>query len=55
MEAGKSHAASLDDVIEKAVEVDQIVSRAKKLSEELIATVDILNSAIEHQEPSDGN
>ena len=55
METGKSSTADLIEVAEKAVEVDRLITQAKKLSDELVTTVGMLNSVVRAQEPKDGN
>jgi hypothetical protein len=55
METGKPRTADLSDIAEKAVEVDRLITQAKKLSDELVATVGMLNSIVGTQEPKDGN
>jgi hypothetical protein len=55
MEASKSRTADLIDIAEKAVEVDRLITQAKKLSNELVETVGMLNSIARAQEPKDGN
>jgi hypothetical protein len=55
MEAGKSHTADLSEVTEKAIKVDRLITQAKKLSDELVATVGMLNSIVGVQEPKDEN
>lgn len=55
MEADKTHAESLQEVAEKTAEVDRLLAKAKKLSAELVTTVEKLNSAVEVKEPKDGN
>jgi len=55
METDKSHTTDLSEVAEKAVEVDRLITQAKKLSDELVATVGMLNSIVGAREPKDGN
>ncbi len=47
--------AGLSDIAEKAIEIDRIITQAKKLSDELVATVGMLDSIVQPQEPGDGN
>jgi hypothetical protein len=55
MEPDRPRVADLSDVAEKAVEVDRIITQAKKLSDELVTTVSMLNSIVKTQEQKDGN
>jgi hypothetical protein len=55
MEPDNPLVADLSDVAEKAVEVDRLVNQAKKLSDELVSTVSMLNSIFQPQEQKDGN
>ena len=55
MEMGNRPAQHLSDLAEKAVEVDRILTQAKKLCDELIATVSMLNSLVQDQGQKDGN
>jgi len=55
METGKQHSEELSGVAEKTAEVDRLLAEAKKLSAELVATVNLLNSVVETEEPKDGN
>jgi hypothetical protein len=57
METGNRPTVHLSDLTEKADEIDRIITEAKKLSDELIATVSMLNSLVQdqEQEQKDGN
>jgi hypothetical protein len=55
MEPEDPRMADLSDVAAKAVEVDRIITQAKKLSDELITTVSMLNSIVQTQEQKDGD
>lgn len=55
METGKPHAEDLRGVAEKTAEVDRLLAQAKKLSAELVATVNMLNSVVVSKESKDGN
>jgi hypothetical protein len=55
MEPDNPLVADLSDVAAKAVEVDRLVTQAKKLSDELVTTVSMLNSVVQDQEQKDGN
>ena len=57
METGNRPTIHLRDLIEKADEIDRIITEARKLSDELIATVSMLNSLVQkqEQEQKDGN
>jgi hypothetical protein len=55
METGNRPTAHFRDLTEKAAEVERIITQAQKLSDELIATVSMLNSVIKNQEQKDGN
>ena len=55
METGNRPTVHLSDLTEKADEIDRIITEAKKLSDELIATVSMLNSLVQDQEQEYGN
>jgi hypothetical protein len=55
METGKTHPAGLSEVAKKAHEVDRLITQAKKLSDELVATVSMLGSIVQDQRSNDGN
>jgi len=55
METGNRPTIHLRDLIEKADEIDRIITEARKLSDELIATVSMLNSLVQDREQKDGN
>jgi hypothetical protein len=55
MEPDEPHMTDLSDVAAKAVEVDRIIAQAKKLSDELITTVGMLNSIAQPREQKDGH
>jgi hypothetical protein len=55
MKPDNSRDEDLRDVAEKSAEVDRLLAQAKKLSAELVATVNMLNSVVVTKEQKDGN
>jgi hypothetical protein len=55
MKTGETHSASLSEIAKKTLEVDQLITQAKRLTDELVATVSMLNSMVKNQEQKDGN
>ena len=55
METGNRPTVHLSDLTEKADEIDRIITEARKLSDELIATVSMLNSLVQDREQKYGN
>ena len=55
MGTGNRPAVHLSELAEKAAEVERIITQARKLSDELITTVSMLNSVVQDQEQKDGN
>jgi hypothetical protein len=51
----EERAEEMSDVAEKTAEVDRLLAQAKKLSAELVATVNLLNSVVVTKESKDGN
>jgi hypothetical protein len=55
METSRPYTEDLSGVADKSAEVDRLLAQAKKLSAELVATVNMLNSAVVTEEKKDGN
>ena len=47
MQLGRTHKPGLGEVAEKAIEIDKIIAEAKELSDELVATVSMLDLIVQ--------